>query len=107
MTNYNDGKWHGWNGGDCPVHPNTTVEFVTDEGRYGETRAGARFWTETLSDDAIRAFRVVKEHREPREFWINEYPGVVGSQAHDSKETADAVAGESRIRCIHVREVLE
>ena len=27
MTNvyYNDGKIHGWNGGDCPVHPKSRV----------------------------------------------------------------------------------
>lgn len=25
MTDYNDGKWHGWNGGKCPVHPKSNV----------------------------------------------------------------------------------
>ena len=29
MTNtYNDGKWHGWNGGECPVHPKTVVDYL-------------------------------------------------------------------------------
>ena len=28
MTNYNDGKWHGWNGGECPVHPKSMVDAV-------------------------------------------------------------------------------
>ena len=30
MTNYNDGRWHGWNGGECPVHPETVVVVVTE-----------------------------------------------------------------------------
>ena len=28
--NYNDGRWHGWNGGECPVHPETVVVVVTE-----------------------------------------------------------------------------
>lgn len=24
-VDYNDGKIHGWNGGECPVHPETVV----------------------------------------------------------------------------------
>lgn len=27
MTNWNDGTIHGWNGGDCPVHPETLVRY--------------------------------------------------------------------------------
>ena len=75
MTNYNDGKWHGWNGGECPVHPESEVEGVyLDEDGKPDFRSPVR-------DDAaifdwaweyafrLIAFRVVKEHKEPREFW--------------------------------------
>lgn len=26
------GPWIGWNGGECPVHPETIVEWVTYDG---------------------------------------------------------------------------
>lgn len=74
MTNYNDGKWHGWNGGECPVHPCSMVE-----GMY--LRDGDPAPESPITDDAydfdwcydgknrLIAFRVIKEHKEPREFW--------------------------------------
>ena len=64
MTNYNDGKIHGWNGGKCPVHPNTIVE--------GREWTGARWDAAAVYNDwkSFRgAFRVIKEHKEPREFY--------------------------------------
>ena len=54
-------------------------------------------------------FRVTNpyiEHRKPREFWANEYDFGFGG-AFGSKAEADKFADESRIRCIHVREVVE
>ena len=69
MTNYNDGKWHGWNGGERPVHPKSVVEAVWHDAnqettgiRKGPALAGA--WR-----GQIVKFRVVKEYREPRECW--------------------------------------
>lgn len=39
MTNYNDGKWHGWNGGKCPVHPESIVQVqFADETRVDVER---------------------------------------------------------------------
>lgn len=72
MTNYNDGKWHGWNGGECPVHPKTRVS--------GMEEGGARWVADAEDCDwpSFRgAFRVVKEHREPREFWINKHTSFI------------------------------
>ena len=34
MTNYNDGKWHGCNGGECPVDPGTKVEIVFRDSNF-------------------------------------------------------------------------
>jgi hypothetical protein len=65
MTNYNDGKWHGWNGGECPVHPDSVGDITYFDGvRYRSTRLGQYDWKTPLM------FRVVKEHKEPREFWV-------------------------------------
>ena len=84
MTDYNDGKWHGWNGGECPVHPESMAEWVWhDEGQntQGQTRgmAGRAAWR-----GQVLKFRVVEAHREPREAWS------VGKHMHDT--AAEAVA---------------
>ena len=69
-VNYNDGKWHGWNGGDCPVHPETVVEaFCSVEKEYFDPDYADEFDWSTPG-----AFRVVKEYKEPREFWVTEVP---------------------------------
>lgn len=69
-VNYNDGKWHGWHGGKCPVHPDTVVEVRLGDREYEgpdmEDRANGWVW-EIIGDQGIIAFRVIKEHREPRE----------------------------------------
>lgn len=71
MTNYNDGKWHGWNGGKCPVHPESIVVCAFTQGSPLKRKAYEFSWdldTTGLDVDII-AFRVVKEHKEPREFY--------------------------------------
>lgn len=72
MTNYNDGNWHGWNGGECPVHPKTEVETVLLDGTAPiRATADMRQWEHVGDKSDIIAFRVVKEYREPREFYLN------------------------------------
>ena len=80
MTNYNDGKWHVWNGGECPVHP----EVITDVQIRGQTREEAEAecgvdaypadlwsWYHLGQDSDIVAFRVIENaDKEPREVWL-------------------------------------
>ena len=84
MTNYNDGNWHGWNGGKCPVHPKTTVDLMMkDGGRFSDIPAGKiapTHWTEGV----VVAFRVIREHREPKVWWR------VGLHLHETEEKAQA-----------------
>lgn len=74
MTNYNDGKWHGWNGGECPVNDDSIVEgvYLLDGEPAPETpvtdRAAHFDWPYHAANTLI-AFRVVKEYREPRDRW--------------------------------------
>jgi hypothetical protein len=110
MTNYNDGLWHGWNGGECPVHEDSTVEGIylnggkpTDESPVIDY-AGQFDWRREEVFDLV-AFRVVKEYREPREFWVNVYE--TSKFAYGTKDAADLMAQPLRIECIHVREVRE
>lgn len=72
MINYNDGKWHGWNGGECPVHPETEVEYIyLDELPYlNKVDAEDLDWACSAGHLPLVAFRVVKEYKEPREFLL-------------------------------------
>lgn len=111
MTDYNDGKWHGWNGGECPVNDDSIVEgmYLRDGSPAPEspvTDRAAHFDWRLENANTLIAFRVVKAYREPREFWVNEYPRRV-LLIYGTKEDAERLAGPDLIRCIHVREVLE
>ena len=83
MEDYNDGKWHWWNGGDCPVHPLSVVEAVWHDpnrntaGMIGPRPAVGLAWSHVVK------FRVVKEHREPK-VWRR-----VGNSLHETKAEAD------------------
>jgi len=93
MTSYNDGNWHGWIGGECPVHPDSLVEVIHiakgEPSRIQEHEAASQIW------ENVVAFRVVKERKEPREFWI--YEG----------EEGDCILDFPANGFIHVREVTE
>ncbi len=128
MTNYNDGKWHGWNGGDCPVHPESVVETRhLFDGPIGDSEfqswatgisapAGwfkAGCWHHSDSDGSnpdssnpIIAFRVVKEHKSAREFWLGCSDGY--RHVYDTKDAAQTFADHNKkAEIIYVREVLE
>ena len=106
MTDYNDGNWHGWNGGERPVHPKSLIDavWITSAGNVlrGTRVAGTHAWSKQTV-----AFRVVKQYREPREFWF--YDGSLftceSDAMHERKVDleCDCVRGE----IIHVREVVE
>jgi len=101
MTDYNDGEWHGWNGGDCPVHKKSKVECVYTDNQRSITRQAIAFvWSATSLYRPV-AFRVIKEHREPREWWLT---GGCGFDVWSTEE--DAIAADHG-PLIHVREVIE
>jgi hypothetical protein len=94
MTDYNDGNWRGWNGGECPVHPKSLVDYVWHDPRT--ERAGVNFRREAIEEDCPRLawgnvvkFRVVKEFREPRECWS------VGEHIHYTE--AEAIVFRKRV----------
>ena len=78
MTDYNDGKWHGWSGGECPVEvsPMSEVRWKNADGHEDETIAGPLNWTGHRGSPVI-AFRVTKPAPpKPREWHWN--PGLGG-----------------------------
>lgn len=104
MTDYNDGKWHGWNGGECPVHPLSEVRIWDCN-----SQQDLQFPAQCAHWSFSGAFRVVKEYREPREWWLT------NTIAHESEPAArrfrdELVAenpGVNFAPIVHVREVLE
>lgn len=95
-TNYNDGKWHGWQGGECPVHPKSEVDLLDEiQGKVYGMPAEAVHWSFS------GAFRVTKEHKEPREWWI-----VPGCGFYNNEKRANAAASQVVTNPIHVREVI-
>ena len=93
MTNYNDGKWHGWNGGDCPVHGKTMVEVIWFSAGHtvqsSVTEASKRLtWRCGYAGIPPVAFRVVKEYKQPREYWVNyEKRSILTIRGNDDNET--------------------
>lgn len=72
MSVYEVGKWYGWNGDVCPVHQKTEVEIMLECGIKGHGYAEGCAWHNQHPGSKIIAFRVIKEHREAREFWARE-----------------------------------
>jgi hypothetical protein len=111
MIDYNDGKWHGWQGRECPVHPKSVVSCVWHipstghVGTWNGIIAGTPCWPTVIR------FRVITPYVEPpkpREIWINEYPG--GTRiVHDSPQDAAKARGSVWMSCKTTRwvEVLE
>lgn len=103
MTDYRDGKWYEWHGGDCPVHPKDTVavEFSNTDIVRGEK---AEDWTWNTEPPIVRIthFRVTKKHVEPVAVvkWANDYRYGHGGAWHSTREAADKVAGNARIGVI-------
>lgn len=76
---YNDGFWHGWSGGECPVDQLSIVEFFFSDGEFGDCdglAAGDWDWSDSPIA-TIASFRVIKQHKEPREFWADVTPNGI------------------------------
>jgi hypothetical protein len=102
-VDYNDGNWHRWGGGNCPVHPETEVELMPlnpyDTTMRPNTVSATAIHVDwgVNCDNPIVSFCVTKEFikpKEPRELWVslNDY------QAHDTEADAqeyDRVLGHN------------
>ena len=97
---YETNVWYGWNGGECPVHPETVVqvqmanetrEQVEEESPSSAHCAGVWSWDwDWACDDVafcIIAFRIVKERKVPREVWMkwNERGGYWSDSLTETK----------------------
>ena len=110
---YEVGKWYPWTGGGCPVHPKTEVLCMFQDGRkipgiarsfLGQRIARPLYEASSLP---IVAFMVVKEYKEPREWWLllSHLEGL-SSELHETKEKARQKMNDTD-ELIKVREVKE
>ena len=74
MTEYVTGQIYGWNGGECPVHPETVVE-VWFRGQSYQSALKATYleWEHDNSTGDIITFQVVTPYVEPKAIWVNEH----------------------------------
>lgn len=106
MTEYKENVWHGWNGGDCPVHRQSEVEAIWQNPDRTfiplavNGRAGSLRWARG-GCGSIVAFRVVKEYREPREYWML----PTAESTMDDSEASRGIYEQAGY--IRVREVLK
>ena len=88
MTEYVTGQIYGWNGGECPVHPNTEVS-VWFRGQSCQLALKASYlaWKHLDSGSDIVCFQVATPYAEPKVIWVNEYASGSGS-SYISEEIA-------------------
>jgi hypothetical protein len=103
--------WYGWNGGECPVHPETEIETVFRDGRKTLCKAQHEDWGHDGLRADIIAFRITRlyvEPKVPREWWVNVYeqPGMMTGLYNTEVEANRNAAGKLHT-CVLVREVLE
>lgn len=100
---YKVGKWYGWNGGECPVHPETVVQVVwlSDQNEY--TDLSVNMIAGEAWDSEVIAFRIINEHKEPREWWV--WAGLLFCDVKDAEHECMLGNGDMS-NIIHVREVL-
>ena len=82
MTNYNDGKWHSRKKGETiPLHEKTEVQWMNTNGDSSKTFSGTLCWDDGCSE--VIAFRVIKEHREPKEYTIDPRKNIIWYSSED------------------------
>ena len=108
VRDYNNGQIWGWNGGECPVHPETVVQVWFRSGPDQEKKAFSYRWTHGMKYGDIIAFRVVKPYVEPKVIWVNEHNSLLWV-AHQSEQSArdDAVSSATRIAVRYIEAVNE
>jgi hypothetical protein len=109
------GKWIGWNGGEMPFHKNTKFEVIILDTTCGESEFRGEgsiilireCWLHAETHKHVIAYRVVKEYKEPREFWMASYPDGAYF-IYDTKEECEAKRFTRDGRVVqHFREVIE
>lgn len=99
MTEYVTGQIYGWNGGECPVHPETEVKvwFRGYTGRTGYGAASEHSWRHESEASDIVCFQVITPYAEPKVIWVNESKGGYLA-VYDSEKAAKSYAHSGHAR---------
>lgn len=105
MTDYNDGEWHEWAGGPCPVHPKSKIEgYWQIEDAYANRKPKTAVYNtgqagglnfEWGGQTRLHLFRVVEKYEEPKVIWVNEYEGNVCAHTTEERAKQMAVSGSA------------
>ena len=90
MTEYVTGQIYGWNGGECPVHPETQLKIWTRNGLFCSELtilAKSCFWDHVQHDHDIVCFQVITPYAEPKVIYVNE-TSTGQMLAHNSESEA-------------------
>lgn len=110
--NYNLDQMYPWHGGECPVHPESTVRYWMRVGnREGyEDKAKSLRWnnsSRTFTNDIV-AFKIIKEYVEPPkpiEGYVNvHHDGSTSFFNHKWSAETYATCGDIRV-AVHLKEV--
>ncbi len=111
MTNYNNGQIWGWNGGECPVHPETAVKFWMREDLLclnNKALAKELTWKHVDEVQDIIAFQVVKAYVEPKVIWVNEYEQgrdwMTYTDEQEARESAAPYANRIAVKYVEVKD---
>ena len=107
MTEYVIGQIYGWNGGECPVHPETKVELWFRGGVWVKDDAGVCSWKHCNSTGDIIAFQVITPYPEPKVIWVNEYAdgsGFAYATEEGAKEYADGDNTRVAVKYVEAKE---
>jgi hypothetical protein len=112
MNDYNNGEIWGWNGGECPVHPESEVMVwyrgnTSSAGFRAKSHSWSHPWRHSNSDGDIVCFQVTKVHVEPKVIYVNEYKADDAWHGFLNEEQAKryALRGVTRIGVKYVEEM--
>jgi len=105
MTDYNNGEIWGWNGGKCPVHPESKVNvWLRGKSAYFDSSARQLWWGHRDTGGDIVCFQVTEVYAEPKTIWVNEYKADDAWHGFLNEEQAKryALGGVTRIAVKYV-----
>lgn len=105
MTDYNDGNWHEWTGGPCPVHPKSKIEgyWQVEDASTNQMSKPAVYNTgrayglifEWDGQTRLHLFRVVEKFEEPKVIWVNEYENAFVAYPTKERAKEESVSGNA------------
>jgi hypothetical protein len=107
MNDYENGEIWGWNGGECPVHPESKVMVWFRDAGWTTNRAGQLRWGHIVCFQVTKPYVEPPAPVEPKTIWVNEYKADDAWHGFLNEEQAKryALRGVTRIGVKYVEEM--